>query len=108
MTSKPFSKGMMGLLDSNKSDIALGPIALNYNRSLVSTFTRPLLSDEMSILSSYMESDSDIFKPLFTFLNKLIWLSLLISILLYSLIITLSKRFKSHENPLEYRFVFSH
>ncbi len=86
----------MGLMETNKSDIALGPVALIYQRSKISPFTRALFFDEMSILSAYFQSESDIYKPLFMLFNHIVWLILLISILLLSITTTFSKSLKSN------------
>lgn len=85
----------MGLLEMNESDLALGPVALTFERSKVSPFTSALFVDEVSILSAYFQSESDIYKPLFALFNHIIWLTLLVCILLLSITSSFSKWFKS-------------
>ena len=91
----------MGLLERNESDLALGPIALTYQRSLVSPFTTQLFADEMSILSTHWRSEVDIFKPLSQFLDHYLWSLFPISLLVFSFVSSFSNICRKNKSPFE-------
>ena len=94
-------EGSMGLLHRNECDLALGPIALTYQRSLVSPYTTELFAHEMSILSAYLRSDVDILKPVSHFLNHYLWNTLLVFLFILSVVLSVSNIFHSNDSPMK-------
>ncbi|XP_064487471.1 glutamate receptor-like [Ornithodoros turicata] len=73
--------GMVGMLFRNSADLALGPIAMTYDRSQVSRFTAQVTTDYLTILTGFPEVvEANIFGTIMAFEWK-VWLGLLISIL---------------------------
>jgi len=98
---------MVGLLQKNQTDLALGPIALTYERSLVSPFTRPLFSDGMTILSAYSNNEKiDVIQPIIILLHNKIWFLVLIALLILSITTALSIQLRSTENITIKRFLY--
>jgi hypothetical protein len=96
---------MVGLLHRNQTDIALGPIALTYQRSLVSPYTRSLFSDEMTILSAHLNYQKiDIFETVISLLRNKIWFLIVIALLLLSITTTLSMHLRSPQSSFKKRF----
>ncbi|EEC17090.1 glutamate receptor, putative, partial [Ixodes scapularis] len=74
--------GLVGMLHQNRADMALGPVAMTYDRSQVSTFTSQVSTDYLTVLSGFPDVvEASVFGTLMAFEWK-VWLGLLCSLLL--------------------------
>ncbi|CAN8015239.1 unnamed protein product, partial [Ixodes persulcatus] len=74
--------GMVGMLHQNRADMALGPIAMTYDRAQVSTFSSQVTTDYLTILAGFPNVvEASVFGTLMAFEWK-VWLGLLCSLLL--------------------------
>ncbi|XP_042146549.1 glutamate receptor U1-like [Ixodes scapularis] len=74
--------GMVGMLHQNRADMALGPIAMTYDRAQVSAFSSQVTTDYLTILAGFPNVvEASVFGTLMAFEWK-VWLGLLCSLLL--------------------------
>ncbi|XP_067946370.1 glutamate receptor ionotropic, kainate 2-like [Watersipora subatra] len=93
--------GMIGMLMTNKADLALGDLTINFERSKVIDFTKPFMSMGISILFKRPEPDPP---KLFSFLEPLdnnIWACMIGSYAFVSVFLFCTARFSPYEwkNP---------
>ncbi|CAN7939376.1 unnamed protein product, partial [Ixodes hexagonus] len=73
--------GLVGTLHHNKAEMALGPVAMTYDRAQVSTFTAQLSTEYLTILAGFPDVvEASVFGTLMAFEWK-VWLGLLCSML---------------------------
>ncbi|XP_022237910.1 probable glutamate receptor [Limulus polyphemus] len=77
--------GMVGMLQREEVDLALGPFTVTYERNEIITFSYPLLMDSVVILTNRFEERHPVFQY-FLALDWQVWMALFIALLIVAII----------------------